>query len=341
MTADRPPDQPQVSVLLPVYNAEKTLPVCLKSLAAQDHPSFEVLLIDDGSTDGSSRIMARRASADKRFRLINQDHRGIVAALNAGIVAARGSYLARMDADDRCLPERLRLQAELLDGRPEIGVCSCLVAPFPGEKIAGGFRNYFSWINGLIEPEKIYQERFCESPIPHPSAMLRADLLKEAGGYREVDWPEDYDLWLRLMQDGVRLAKVPQVLLYWRDDPQRLSRKDRRYAPEAFSRARAFYLAQGPLKNDREVIVWGAGRVARKRAEFLKAYGIRIVAWVDVDPAKIGKTFNRVPVIGPDELIGYPDLKVLSYVGNRGARERIREYLSAAGYPDKQFILCC
>jgi glycosyltransferase involved in cell wall biosynthesis len=331
----------RVSVLLPVFNAEKTLPEALDSLLAQTLSDFEIIAVDDGSTDGSTDLLFAYAKKDKRVKVITRDHQGIVPTLKTAFEQASAPYLARMDADDVCLPDRFKLQAELLDERSDIAVVGCLVGPVPGEAIGGGYIEYFRWINELVEPDQIADNVFVESPMAHPSVMFRRGPYTSIGGYQDHRWPEDYDLWLRMHLAGYRFAKVPQVLVQWRDYPGRTSRRNPRYDVDAFFEAKAFYLAQGPLKGVEKVVIWGAGRTTRQRAAFLHQYGVEFSAYVDVDPKKIGHVVHGVPVISPEDLTQYDSNLILPFVAKWGAREDIRERLIAMGKVEGKDFICC
>lgn len=333
-----------ISVVLPAHNAAATLPRAISSITGQTFPRWELLIIDDGSTDATGTIAGQAASEDERIRLISfPENRGITAALNAGLAGAKGSYIARMDADDQMHPERLALQSAFLDSHPEIGLVSCRVQHGGDKETQKGYALYIDWINRLLTPDDIRRQRFIESPLAHPSVMFREKLVEEFGGYREGHFPEDYELWLRWMNAGVRMAKVPETLLTWHDLPERLSRKNARYSPEAFARCKAFYLAQQLKKeghDKRPVFLCGAGRITRKRSAWLMDEGIRIAGYIDVDPKKIGKQFNGLPVIGLDELGSRKNCFVISYVGSRGAREDIRRILTGKGFTEESdFIL--
>jgi hypothetical protein len=109
-----------------------------------------------------------------------------------------------------------------------------------------GQRIYLEWLNSLLEDGDIHREMFVESPLPHPSVIIRKAWLDQVGGYQDRGWPEDYDLWMRLYLAGAQFAKLPEVLLDWRDDPQRLTRTDSRYSLENFLRLKAYYLQLDP-----------------------------------------------------------------------------------------------
>jgi glycosyltransferase involved in cell wall biosynthesis len=341
LAASQSPEKNQmtsVSVLLPCYNAAETLEACLDSLAAQTHPDFEVVAVDDGSSDATAEILRGRAAADRRIQLLVRPHGGIIRALNHGLASCRGRYVARMDADDRCDPQRLAKQAEFLDANPEVALVSCLVRAFPSENVRGGFRVYLDWLNALVRHEDILREIFVESPLPHPSVMLRRDWLVRCGAYQERGWPEDYDLWLRMAQAGAVFAKLPEVLLDWRERPERLTRVDRRYSLENFLRAKAHYLARGPLVGRDAVIVWGAGMMGRRLSKHLLRHGAPLQAFIDIDPKKIGRTRRGRPVIAPQDLPAAwaraENPILLAAVGARGARDLIRTRLAEMGFKE-------
>jgi cellulose synthase/poly-beta-1,6-N-acetylglucosamine synthase-like glycosyltransferase len=171
--------------------------------------------------------------------------------------------------------------------------------------------------------------------------MFRRELVEAYGPYRGGDFPEDYELWLRLMDAGVVMAKVPEILLTWNDPPKRLSRQDPRYRPEAFARIKAGYLARElERRSIREILIWGAGRTSRKRAAFLEEHNIAIRAYIDIDPCKIGQRVHGRPVICRTELPQSGQVFIVSYVGSRGAGQEIEAFLQGRGYqPGRDYLL--
>ncbi len=239
--------KPLVSVLLPVFNAATTLNEALDSLAGQTLDKFEVIVVDDGSTDSSVEILNRWGVKDKRFHIIHREHQGIVPTLNAGLEACRADLVARMDADDISHPQRLERQYRFMCSHPQVVLVACCVNTFSETGLEEGFRVYLEWQNSLLENEHIRREMFIESPFSHPSVMFRKHPVLEVGGYRENGMPEDYDLWLRLYIQGARFAKLPDILLEWRDSPTRLTRSDPRYSLENFSEAQSSLFNIGTL----------------------------------------------------------------------------------------------
>ncbi len=333
---------PTVSVLLPVRNATPWLAECLASLARQSLTDHEVVAVDDGSDDGSGELLDRRAAADPRIRVIHRPTRGLVAALNHGLDRCRAPLVARMDADDISHPRRLELQAAELASHPDVAVVSCLVRHFPRHRVERGFSLYEEWLNSLVTDDDIACERFVESPVAHPSVMVRTATLRDAGGWRDVGWAEDYDLWLRLLQDGVRFAKIGRALFFWREHGARLTRTDTRYSVASFLRCKAHFLARGPLAGGRPVVLWGAGRTGRRMSTLLTREGIDVAAVVDIDPAKIGRRLRGAPIIDPGELGDHltREVVVLAAVASRGARGLIRARLLDFGLVEGSTFWC-
>lgn len=325
---------PTISVLLPAYNAAATLPTALDSLLAQTRTDFEILAVDDGSTDATSAVLAQYAQAEARIRVLRLGHSGIVAALNTGLAACQGQYIARMDSDDICHPRRLEHQAAFLEAHPHIGLVACRV-DFPRHHGNAGYARYVQWSNQIQTAEQIQQHCFIESPFAHPSVLFRRDLVDTHGGYATGDFPEDYELWLRWLERGVRMHKLQTVCLTWNDPPHRLSRTDPRCRREAFYKIKAYYLARWSARHNPHhptIVVWGAGRKTRQRAAWLTAQGLHITAYIDIDPAKIGHRIHGIPTWGPADIPPPGDCCILSFVETRGAREKIIAFLARHGY---------
>ena len=295
---------PDVSILLPCYNASSTLEEALSSLADQTYPHFEVICVNDGSTDDTAVILEAWRQRDPRFVVLNNGHEGIIAAANRGLQNCRAPIVVRMDADDRCHPERVALQRQYLLDHPDLVVVSSLVTGFPADQIGEGFSLYYEWLNSLLTQDDISREIFVESPIANPSAAYRKSWIQDAGGYQDHGWPEDYDLWLRLYLAGAKFEKIPRVLLEWREHPDRLTHLDPRYSLENFLRAKAHYLARGPARNSDGVFIWGAGMTGRRLSKHLVREGLPLVAFVDPDPKKIGSTRRGKPILSSQELLG-------------------------------------
>ncbi len=322
---------PLVSILLPVRNGARTLDEAIGSILRQTLPAIEVVVIDDGSTDATPEILARYAAGDGRVRIRRTRPRGIVPALEEARSLARASILARMDADDVAEPDRIEVQWGFLRAHPEIALCGTHVEAFPRARVAGGRRRYEAWLNGMRTGEDVLRDLFVECPLAHPTFVMRAEALDSVGGYRDAGWPEDYDLLLRLWLEGYGLGVVPRRLLRWREGNARLSRTDPRYAPSAFRRLKLHVLSRSLLRERNGIVIWGAGPVGKAMAREAMATGVRVRAFVEVDPGKIGQIIHSAPVVPPEAVSAFPDALILAAVAGPRPRDEIRAALRAVG----------
>ena len=223
----------------------------------------------------------------------------------------------------------------ILQANPGTAVVGSLVKAFSEDGVREGYHLYVKWLNSLVTNEEIRREMFVESPIANPSMMIRKSWMDKMGGYQDHGWPEDYDLLLRLYTAGATFAKVPNVLLEWRDHPNRITRTDSRYSVTNFLKAKAHYLADGPLRGRDSVIIWGAGMMGRRLGKHLGVLNLPLRAYVDIDPKKIGRQRRGLPIIAPEELMvnwnQYKNPVILAAVGARHARGLIRKRLMGFG----------
>jgi glycosyltransferase involved in cell wall biosynthesis len=322
-----------VSVLLPVRDEASYLEEALESLSAQTFSDFEVLVVDDGSTDGSAEIAEAHGRSDGRFRVVRQDAAGLVTALERVRAEARGPLIARMDGDDVAFPARLEAQVEAL-GDPDLAACGGRVSYFPEEAVRDGARRYERWLNGLVSVEAAARDVFVECPLPHPTLTIKAHVLASVGGYRECEWPEDYDLVLRLWAAGQQFRNVEAAVLRWREHGARRSRVEPAYAQDAFVRCKVHHLRATLLPRFPGVLVYGAGPVGKSFARELQAQGTEVVAFVDVDPRKIGHDVYGAPVVSLEDAPKYRDAFALGAVAGEVARAEIREAVAAEGRRD-------
>ena len=331
--------EPFISVLLPARNAAATLPEALEGLLAQHNaPPFELVCVDDGSTDATPEILARtarEATGQIAVRVVRGEGRGLVAALNLGLAHCRGALVARMDADDRVHPDRLRLQAELLARDPALGAVGSLVRIFP-EPLTAGLARLAGWLDSVVSESECRNARFIEAPLVHPSITFRREALAAVGGFHDCGWAEDWDVQLRLVHAGFSLAKVPRVLVEWRDSPGRLTRTHPAYAAEQMCRLRAHYLALGPLRN-RPLEIWGAGPTGKRLARALEAHGVRPRCFFDLAPGRV--IARGIAVLHPRELRGPSEALLVCAVGAAGAREEIRGELLSRGFQEGAHFL--
>jgi len=332
--------RPQVSVLMPCKDASDTLEEALDSVLSQRDVALEVLVVDDGSRDGSAELAGRVAARHRAVRVLGSPGHGLVAALNHGLGACTAALLARMDADDVCLPDRLAVQRDALARDPTLQVLGSRVEAFPEAAVAGGLARYLAWQNALLTPEAHAAQLFVEAPLCHPSVMLRREALLALGGYRDGPFAEDYDLWLRLDAAGARMAKLPEVLLRWRQHPARATLRDPRYALARFPELKAPFLARRLALQPRPLDLWGAGPTGKRLVRELEKHGVRVGRFIDIDPRKVGRSARAAPIVSPEALAGPGERWVVVAVGAAGARDLCRAYLDERGFREGPDYLC-
>jgi glycosyltransferase involved in cell wall biosynthesis len=333
------PSDPEISILLPVFDAAATLPACLRSIARQTHRSWECIVVDDGSKDASRALANRAAAADTRFRVVSTPHRGLVSALNTGIGYCRGRYVARMDADDWMRRERLARQSAVLDAADDLAAVGAHVRFFPRREIRDGMRSYEGWLNAIDTSECVRAEAWVECPIAHPTLFIRREIL--AGfGYRDVGWPEDYDLFLRLHVAGHAQAVVPQRLLAKRCGARRLSQTSEDYGIDRFTACKASFLAESFLARHDRYVLWGYGGTGRQLRRALHECGKRPAAIVELHPRRLGNRIHGAAVIEPAALAEWPDLPLVASVAGAEARGRIRAALARMGRREGRDFVC-
>jgi len=325
---------PRVSVLLPVRDEEPYLADCLESLSAQTLGDFEVVAVDDGSSDATPEILAAHARADPRFRVLRQDPAGMVAASERARAEARAPLLARMDADDVALPARLELQVAAIE-EEGLAAVGGQVEYFP--EPTEGMRAYAAWLNSLTTVEAAERDLWVECPLPGPGLTARAGLVS----YRERGWPEDYDLVLRIRERGGRFRNVDALVHRWRDHPERLTRTQPEYELAAFRRCKVHFLRRTLLAGGRAAVVWGAGPTGKALALELQAQRTPVAAFVEVDPRKLGKTIHGAPVVPVEQAADFPGALALSCVAGPEGRARVRELAAGLGLVEgRDFVAC-
>lgn len=313
---------------MPVRNGEVTLRGALESLWKQTLSDFEVVLVNDGSTDATADIL--NACDDSRLRVISLPPKGISAALNEGLKYCQAPLVARMDADDTAHPERLEKQGQFFQQHSKVDVLASCVEFGGNAHSSKGYALYVEEINELISHQQMWCRRFWDAPLAHPSVMYRKQLVLEAGGYSQEAVPEDYELWLRLFEMGGRFAKIPEKLLCWNDHQSRLSRTHSNYDKKAFWSLKAKYFARWLQTEygDKPPAIYVWGETSRnQRSRYLLEEGVSISGHIHYSSQPAKADWIHYTAV--------PDLKdclILVYVSDRVGRKQIMEFLEESGF---------
>jgi glycosyltransferase involved in cell wall biosynthesis len=205
---------PVISVAMPVYNGERYLAAAIDSILSQTCNDFELIIIDDGSTDNSAQVLREYQKQDSRIRLIVRENRNLATTLNEIIDLARGKWIARMDQDDIALPHRFERQLQWLD-QTGADICGSWVRLF------GSSTNHI-----LKHPQTdaaIKMEILFSTPFAHPTVMMKTELVKKLHYDKTWEKCEDYDLWERAARAGWKMTNVPEILLLYRQHSSQIS----------------------------------------------------------------------------------------------------------------------
>jgi glycosyltransferase involved in cell wall biosynthesis len=229
-----PIQPPMVSVIMPVHNGAEWLTETLQALYAQTYQNFEIILIDDASTDHLDEVLS--SQVDERLRVFRlPQNAGVSAARNRGISEALGRYVAFCDADDLCLPQRLQKQIEFLESQPEIGFCGSAFTCFDTEDR--------ETVRHPLEHEEIRRRLMEGNCFGLSTVMVRTHLLQTCRFDSNLNSAEDYDLWTRLILRGEHTANLPEKLLKYRLHTSQISRKNSKDLDQILRKVRAYYCA--------------------------------------------------------------------------------------------------
>lgn len=327
-------------MLLPARDAGRTLGRALASVLMSEGVRLECVVVDHGSVD-DTREIATRAERFGDVRVLSVPRElPFAEALERGRLASRAPIVARMDADDLMHPLRLARDLALLRERPHVDVTACRVRPFPLVGLGAGMRMYLAWQNHVLAPEQHRREIWIELTVCHPSATFRNDVVTRAGGYRHGAFPEDYELFLRLLATGAVVEKRPEMDLAWRQSPGSATRVDPRYSRDALARAKAEHMSRRFSLEERPVFICGAGKEGGRIARALSSFGVAPARFFDVSEKRIGRLRYGAPVLDSrtlaEEHRAHPEAFCIAAVGTSGAREIVRETLRQGGFVEAE-----
>ncbi|MGJ8593605.1 MAG: glycosyltransferase family 2 protein [Aquaticitalea sp.] len=318
--------RPLVSILIPFKNTESYLPECLDSILKQTYPNWEVLIVDDNSTDQSCTIVESYASKDERIKLLKNKGEGIIDALKYAFNHSKGDYITRMDSDDIMTEDKLEvlLHNLLTKGRNHLTVG--LVHYFSKEGINDGYARYEAWLNQLTRQGSNFSEIYKECVIPSPCWMLHREDLIACDAFNPNRYPEDYDLTFRFYKNKMKCIPCNKVLHHWRDYDTRTSRTHEHYAQNYFLDIKLHYFLELDHQPTRPLTVWGAGFKGKRIAKLLKKNSIPFI-WICNNPKKIGKHIYGIELHNFNHLSELQNPQTIITVANPQSQKRIQNYL--------------
>lgn len=315
-----------ISILIPFKNTAIYLTECLQSVINQTETNWEVIAIDDGSTDQSHEIVSRFASSDERIQLYKNNNQGLIPALKLAYAKSSGNFITRMDSDDIMAKTKLKVMREQLISYGKGHIATGMVKYFSEQGISPGFLEYENWLNALTQNGNNYSEIYKECVIASPCWMVYRSDFETSGGFNSDLYPEDYDLVFRFYKYGLKCLPSSELLHHWRDYSWRTSRTHDNYTHDKLLHLKLRYFLELDYSKDKTLVVWGAGRKGKLTAKYLIDQGIDFV-WICDNPKKIGKHIYNQELQAFAELKHIKTPQSIITVANKDAQKEIREHL--------------
>jgi glycosyltransferase involved in cell wall biosynthesis len=333
--------QPLISILIPFKNTSKFLKGCLDSIVEQTYINWELLIVDDHSSDDSYSIVKTFEEKDTRIKLFKNSGHGIIDALQLAFSKSSGQLITRMDSDDLMRPNKLEILANNLLKYGKQHIAIGLVNYFSHEGIKSGYENYEIWLNNLTQKGINYSEIYKECVIPSPCWMVYREDLLACDAFNPKRYPEDYDLAFRFYKKDIKCIPCENVLHDWRDYDTRTSRTHIHYAENHFLDLKLYYFLQLDFNPKKTLVLWGAGNKGKKVAKILIKKDITF-EWICDNPKKIGKDIYGKSLKPFKFLEAVENTQSIITVANKIAQKEIKNYMKTLNLkPLEDYIFFC
>ena len=320
--------QALISILIPFKNTQDYIGECLQSIINQTYNDWELIIIDDSSTDNSYNIVNAFAEKHSNITLLKNNGSGIIDALNLAFKHSKGEFITRMDSDDIMDEDKLKTLHNNLITNGKNHIATGLVSYFSAKGISDGYKKYEQWLNMLTKNGNNYNEIYKECVIPSPCWMLHREDLEAINAFNTNRYPEDYDLTFRCYQANYKIIPSNKILHYWRDYGTRASRTDANYAENSFIDIKTHYFLKLNYNNKKPLVIWGAGKKGKSIAKKLQENNIPFY-WVCDNHKKIGKHIYNVEMKPFQHIATLTNPQIIVSVANSIEQDTIKTYLHA------------
>ena len=317
--------QPLISILTPFKDVSLYIEDCLTSITNQTYSHWELLIVDDHSSDISYQIVEEFAKKDSRIKLLKNEGLGIIEALRTAFKHSKGMFVTRMDSDDVMSVDKLKTMSNQLLDYGKGHVALGLVKYFSTEGISNGYAKYEAWLNRLTKLGSNYSEIYKECSIASPCWMIYREDLITCGAFMPNRYPEDYDLTFRFYKYGYKCIPNDKILHHWRDYSTRTSRTHIHYAQNYFLDIKLHYFLELDYDSTRPLTVWGAGFKGKSIAKTLVKKHIPFF-WICDNPKKIGKDIYGQKLLPFETLKEFHLPQTIVTVANDNEQLQIKDY---------------
>jgi glycosyltransferase involved in cell wall biosynthesis len=321
---------PLISIVLAYRNTAEYLPACIDSIRAQTHTHWELIAVNDHSTDGADELLKSYAQKDKRIRCFDSPGQRLNPALIEAQRHIRGLLINRMDSDDIMPLDKLSSMLAVWEKHGRGHVVAGGTKHFSDDGLVGdGFRRYDAWLNVVARENRHLEEIYKECVIPSHCWLIHREDFEGIGGFSDV-YPEDYDLTFRMYRGGLQIVGIDKVLHHWRDRSDRISRTWEEYKDNRYFELKLPYFLELDRDSSRPLVLWGAGRNGKDMAKLLLARA-EPFHWVCDNPRKIGEDVYGVIIESIDQVQQMNEPQVMVVVSSPDAIASIKGMLSSWG----------
>jgi glycosyltransferase involved in cell wall biosynthesis len=332
---------PLVSILMPVRNSSLYLDECLQSIINQTEKHWELLAVDDHSSDHSFDILQKYAAKDHRIKVFKNKGKGIIHALRLAFENSVGELISRMDSDDIMKPQKITLLKKQLLKQGPGNVATAFVEYFSDSPLGDGYQKYQNWLNELTARNENFNDIYKECVIPSPCWMIFREDLLHCKAFDPDIYPEDYDLVFRFYKNDLKVTAVKEPLHLWRDYSERSSRTDPNYADQTFSDLKLKYFLELDYDKNQNLFLWGAGKKGKYLA---KQFQLKEVPfrWISNNDQKTGKSISATILEGFEILKTISNPQIIITVAAPDDQIEIEQFLQSNNFEKgKHYYFFC
>lgn len=309
---------------MPTKNAEKHIAECLDSIINQSFSNWELLVVNDHSTDSTRSILQEFSLKDERISFLDNHGHGIIKALQLAYKKSSGTAITRMDSDDIMPLNKLELMHNELEKKPNFLITG-YVRYISDNELKGGYIYYQDWLNGLVNNNSHYSEIYKECVIPSPCWLVSRAVFENCGAFNSETYPEDYDLTFRFYENKIPIVSLKEELHIWRDHPKRASRNDDNYSDNSFLDIKLHYFLKLDLDTSKNLVLWGAGKKAKSIAKILIKKNISF-QWACNNINKIGHAIYEITLEDIDQVFSNEnEYQSIITVANKEEQKEIKQ----------------
>lgn len=322
-----------VSIIMPFRDAGLYIEECVQSILQQSYSNWELIAVNDHSTDDSKPILEAFQHQDSRIHVLQNKGLGIIDALMTGYALAQGSFITRMDADDVMPKDKISTLVDLLQYHGRGHIATGHVKYISEGVLGDGFKKYEQWLNNLCRTNSHFLDIYKECVIPSPCWMMYRQDFNSIGDFQSQQYPEDYDLVFRMYKGKMKVASSDKILHLWRDHMVRASRTDPNYLDNRFLKLKVDYFVELDWNADKQLILWGAGSKGKNIAKLLLGKSIPFT-WVTNNEKKVGKHIYNNLIERDSKVLNIEENKdIILAVANEEEQVDIMKKLRLSSYP--------